>query len=81
MASLNKAKEVIDRYIVNARYGIFNTRNWAGDTMETIYDDGELQIDICWFWEYFEVFGLSEEQFCDLEEYYTATKKMVNANE
>jgi hypothetical protein len=38
--------------------------------METIYDDNEVQIDICYRWSYFEVFGLTDKEFQELAEYY-----------
>lgn len=75
MDKLEKAKEIIKENYKYADCGIFNTRNIAGDSMETIYeewygDDDVLIIDICYGWAYFEVFGLSEEEFDELEEYY-----------
>ena len=77
MDKLEKAKEIIKENYKYADCGIFNTRNIAGDSMETIYeewygDDDVLTIDICYGWSYFEVFGLSEEEFDELEEYYEA---------
>lgn len=38
--------------------------------MTTIYADGDLIIDICYGYSYFEVFGLSEEDFEELRKYY-----------
>ena len=38
--------------------------------MDTIYEDEELTIDICYGYMYFEVFGLSDEEFEELEKYY-----------
>lgn len=70
MSRLEKAKEIIEKNIEDARYGIFNTRNIVGDRMTSLYDDGDLQIDICYDWGYFEVFGLSDEEFEQLEEFY-----------
>lgn len=72
MNKLEKAKEIIRENLNNAECGIYDTRNIAGDMMDTLYDDGELQIDICYDYCYFEVFGLSYEEFNQLEEYYEA---------
>lgn len=72
MSKLEKAKEVIKEYAEAADCGIFNCRNTEGDPMGTIYEDSELTIDICYGWRYFEVFGLSDEEFQKLEEYYEA---------
>ena len=67
--NLRIAKEVIKNYIEDARFGIFNTRNIAGDPMEVIYCEDGLEIDICYHYGYFEVFGLGEE-FKELKDYY-----------
>ena len=67
---LDKAKEIIKDNIEDARYGIFNSRNIVGDEMDNIYEDDELSIDICYGWEYFEVFGLSDLEFDILRSYY-----------
>lgn len=39
-------------------------------TMYNIYDEDGLAIDICYSYAYFEVFGLTEEEFEKLENYY-----------
>lgn len=70
MTKLEKAKEVIEKNFTKARCGLFDKRNLVGDPMDNIYDDGELSIDICYGWEYFEVFGLSKEEFTDLFIFY-----------
>ena len=70
MANMEKIKEVIKEYYDDACCGIFDCRNMVGDPMETIYDDGKVQIDICYSWMYFEVFGLTDEEFQELAEYY-----------
>ena len=70
MTKLEKAKAIINDYYLDAQCGIFDTRNCVGDPMDTIYDDGELEIDICYGYSYFEVFGLSEEEFIELQNFY-----------
>lgn len=70
MTKLDKAKNLIETYYKKADCGIFDTRNTAGDKMTTVYKDRELQIDICYFYEYFEVFGLSNAEFRELKRYY-----------
>lgn len=72
MDKLEIAKRVIKENIEDARCGIFDTRNLVGDTMETLYASNDLIIDICYFWKYFEVFGLTEEEFEILERYYSS---------
>lgn len=70
MASLDIAKDVIKDYYREAECGLFSTRNVIGDPMDTIYDDGKLTIDICYRYEYFEVFGLSQDEFNELKKFY-----------
>lgn len=70
MSNLEKAKEVIKEYYDRADCGIFDTRNIVLDPMKTIYKDNGLTIDICYEYAYYEVFGLSDEEFEELCEYY-----------
>lgn len=70
MNKLEIAKEVVKSYINYARYGIFNSRNILNDPMDNIYFSTGLRIDICRDYEYFEVFGLTTNEFSELREYY-----------
>ena len=63
-------KDIVKKHIDDFRCGIFFTRNLANDLMETIYDDGEVQIDVCREWAYFEIFGLNNNEEKEVEEYY-----------
>ena len=72
---LETAKAVIAERCREADCGIFNSRNWAGDPMNTIYDEDGLTIDICCRYSYFEVFGLSDEDFAKLKEFYGSLSK------
>ena len=69
---LEIAKGVIAEHYKDAEYGIFDTRNMAGDSMTTLYNNNELglTVDICYGYEYFEVFGLTDKEFKELERYY-----------
>lgn len=70
MSKLDKCKDIIKSHFGAADCGIFNSRNIAGDPMETVYEDDGLQIDICYRYSYFEVFGLSPSEFDSLVEFY-----------
>ena len=70
MNKLEKAKEIITKNYSEGNLGIFNSRNTVGDWMSSIYNDNGLAIDICYTWNYFEVFGLSDEEFAELVNYY-----------
>lgn len=67
---LNIAKKIIQEHYKEANCGIFNCRNTVGDPMTQIYGDGDLFIDICYYYSYFEVFGLSNDEFKELEKFY-----------
>ena len=74
MNNLEKAKEIIKAYYEYADCGIFNNRNVVGDIMRTIYEGYGLTIDICYHYAYYEVFGLSDTEFEELEIYYHSLK-------
>lgn len=67
---VEKVKEIIKNNIEDALWGIFDCRNTVGDPNETIYDEGGVRIDICRGWAYFEVFGLTNEEFAEVESFY-----------
>ena len=75
MTKLDRAKKVVSEHYRDADCGIFNCPNFAGDTIETIYDEDGLQVDICYHWAYFEVFGLTEAQFSDLKKFYRKLRR------
>ena len=68
--AVEKVKEVIKNNIEDALYGIFDCRNVVGDPMETIYDEAGVGIELCRNWGYFEVFGLTDEEFSEVESFY-----------
>lgn len=70
MNKLEKAKEIIKANIDRGGLGIFDSRNMVGDSMKTIFSQDNLTIDICESWRYFEVFGLTDEEFIELHNYY-----------
>lgn len=70
--NLEIAKRVIEENYKKADCGIFNCRNWTGDPMVTVYDEAGLTIDICYYYSYFEVFGLSDEDFAELKNFYNS---------
>lgn len=67
---LEIAKQIIKENIRYAEYGIFSTRNTVGDHMDRIYKKYGLVIDICYKYRYFEVFGLSDDEFDELKSFY-----------
>ena len=75
MDKLEKAKEIIEKYYDDGNCGIYNSRNIVGDWMTNIYSYEGLTIDICYPYEYFEVFGLTDKEFSLLKEYYSELRK------
>ena len=74
MTKLDIAKEIIKEHYKEADCGLYDTRNIVGDWMTTIYKDDNLTIDICYNYSYFEVFGLSNEDFEELCTFYNNIK-------
>lgn len=70
MSRLETAKKIIGEHMDTVRWGIFDTRNILGDFMRTIFSEDGLTIDICDDWGYFEVFGLTDEEFVELKKFY-----------
>ena len=50
---------------------LYNLRNVVWDKMTNIYKSKNMQLDICYEYDYFEVFGLTDEEFKDLQNYYS----------
>lgn len=72
MNRVDNVKKVIDFFYFDANCGIFNSKGIANDTMTTVYDMDGVRVDICYDWDYFEVFGLTETEFGEVEEYYNS---------
>lgn len=75
-SKLKIAKDIIKKNFKDGDCGLFKTGNFAGDSMTTLYRDNGLHIDICYPWAYFEVFGLTEEEFIDLKAFYKQLEKI-----
>ena len=74
--AVEKVKEVIENNIEDALCGVFDCRNIVGDPMETIYDEAGVRIELCRECEYFEVFGLTSEEFAEVESFYDIISKV-----
>lgn len=70
MSKLETAKKIIKEHMDMVRWGIFDSHNTLGDFMRTIFNEDGLTIDICDDWDYFEVFGLTDEEFLELKSFY-----------
>lgn len=65
-----KVKELIKEYYDDACCGLYDTRNIAGDYMTNIFRGKYFTLDICYHYEYFEVFGTTSEEFAILKTIY-----------
>ena len=74
MSKLEIAKTIIKENFKNGKSGLFDTKNDFGYIMQTIYNHDGLQIDICKDNGYFEVFGLSYEEFKELGKFYVSLR-------
>lgn len=85
MSKLEKAKEVVSEHIKDGTCGIYNTCNIMGDHLVPLYSNDGLVIFICYYFSYFEVFGLSDEEFMELVNFYDnlveETRKERKGNE
>ena len=61
MNKIEKLKNFLQTNYPNIQ--AFNSRNIVGDSMETVYDKDGITVDYCSYWEYIEIFGLTEKQF------------------
>lgn len=71
---LDRVKQVIKDFYNIADCGLFFSRNLVGDQMYTIYNEDGIQIDICYYYSYFEVFGLSEDEQKTMKQFYLDLK-------
>ena len=65
--------DCLKRFIQNRFHDgiqMFDSHGWAGDYMTTIYDDDDIFINYAPSWEYIEVFGLTDDEFNNLEAAY-----------
>ena len=69
MITLEAIKK-LKRFLQNTQPGIqiFNSPSEAGDYREEVYNEDGIVVLYATYWEYFEVYGLSQEQYEDLIE-------------
>lgn len=72
MSELEEVKKIIKENYSDAECGLFFSRNILGDSMSNIYCKNGISVDICYDYEYFEVFGLDPVQELELIEFYAS---------
>jgi hypothetical protein len=63
-------KELIIENFWRADCGLFDEPNIVGDEMTTVYKGEYFELLICLWHRYFEIFGMTEEEFAELEKRY-----------
>lgn len=81
ISRIDKVKNVIRNRYADAMCGLYFTRNWVGDPMLTIWEEDGVTIDICYDYEYFEVFGLTEEEENELSAFYNSLEQTERIGE
>lgn len=66
----NKIFKLIELNFNVANCGMFFSRNTVGDEMKTIFDGEHFKLDICYGWQYFELFGANEKEQDDILTFY-----------
>ena len=72
-----KVKEYIYIFFKQGELGIFNNRNIVGDSMMPIFKGKYFQLDLCYNWSYFEVFGTTEEEWEELKKFYDQLEELI----
>lgn len=72
ISRIDKVKNIIRNRCNDAMHGLFFNRNWIGDPMTTLWKEDGVTIDICYNYQYFEVFGLTEEEENELLAFYNS---------
>lgn len=67
MNKIDKLKKFLNEEF-KEKIQAFNSRNLVGDRIYTIYDEDGITVDMCYEWNYIEIFGLTQRQFKDLLE-------------
>ena len=70
-----KIKSIMKECIGMGDCGLYNTRNIVGDNMQNLFQGKYFSLDICYEHSYFEVFGMTDEEYELLKEYYDKLKK------
>ena len=53
----------------------FDCRNTAGDSLRTVYSEDGVMVDYCDYWDYIEIFGLTEEEYENVVKAFNQSQK------
>lgn len=77
MTLLEEIKAVLLANIADALFGIYNEHRPTSDDTHCLFERGGVIVNIYHTYEYFEVLGLSDDAFDEIEEYYDAIRKPI----
>ena len=67
---LQHIKKLIKEYYSDGDCGLYNTRNILGDQMANVFNGKYFELDLCYHYSYFEIFGTTKDEFEELEKFY-----------
>lgn len=59
--TIKKLKVFLQKNYPNCQ--AFDCPNFAGDAMDIVYEDGDIKVLYCKYWDYLEIFGLTDNEF------------------
>ena len=63
---LEKIKSIIKDYYKSGSLGLYFCSGSSYDEKKTLYSKDGVVVEICYYWEYFEVLGLPNDQCVEL---------------
>lgn len=65
-----KVKQIIKELYPQVSCGMYNTHNWCGDLTASVFSGEYFKVNICCEYEYFEIFGTTDEEWAELKNIY-----------
>ena len=65
-----KVKKTLTEYFEEGNCGIYNTGNMSDDILVNIFKGDFFDVDICFHYKYFEIFGTNAKEWEELKKFY-----------
>ena len=72
---LEIVKNLMKENFEEACSGMYFTPNVVGDRMSTLHKGEFFTLKICYNWDYYELFGCTDEEETGIEDYYKSLKE------
>ena len=79
MTDYELAKTVLKAQLDYAGEELYDSDNIAGDPVETLFDNGRFHINLCADYGYFDVVGLSSDDFAHLKMWWNVVSNFVDS--